>query len=66
MPDHSRLLSRLNQRQQPAAESLEQWFALHGQRAWDRLHDSGRADSTLIDDEVLLIATPHAVENQGS
>jgi hypothetical protein len=66
MPDHRRLLARLGERHQPPVEHLEAWFALHGQRAWNRLHDVGRGDPTLIDDDAVAIASVHAGESADS
>ncbi|HEX3133465.1 MAG TPA: hypothetical protein VHX44_07765 [Planctomycetota bacterium] len=66
MADHRRLLSRLPERRGAEIASLEAWFAEHGQNSWNRLHDVGRNDPTLIDDEAVAIATTHAAESPGS
>jgi hypothetical protein len=59
MADHRRLLSRLPERRGPEIASLEAWFAEHGQNAWNRLHDVGRSDPALIDDEAVRPAMRH-------
>jgi len=65
-PDHRRLLSCLPERRGPEVASLEAWFAAHGAQAWNRLHDVGRGDPTLIDDDAVAIAATHAAVSPGS
>jgi len=62
---HHHLLSRLYDRHGPVVESLEDWFSQRGSRAWDRLHDLGRNDPALIDEEVLAAAAGHRAQCPG-